>query len=95
MTNTRMEPWPQNPRMGMARSVLVGPSHDMEEGMDLALRCRRCGDVIGTYEPMIVLENGNARETSKAADPKAASEWSEHYHRDCYIADQPAGDVHA
>jgi len=62
--------------------------------MDLALRCQRCGDVIGTYEPMIVLEDGDARETSKVADQKATSEWSEYYHHACYLADRSAGDVH-
>lgn len=61
--------------------------------MDLALRCQRCGDVIGAYEPMIVLEDGDARETSKAADPKAASERGEHYHRDCYLLDESAGGI--
>ncbi len=62
--------------------------------MYLALRCQRCGDVIGTYEPMIVLKNGEAQETSKLADPNAASERSERYHRDCFIAGHGTDDVH-
>lgn len=61
--------------------------------MDLVLRCKRCGDVIGTYEPIVVFENGEVRETSKAAERDAAREWTEPYHRDCYIADQTAGDA--
>jgi hypothetical protein len=51
----------------------------------MALRCERCGDVIGVYEPMIVLDNGRARATSKAAEQDAA--WSiarECYHALCY-----------
>jgi hypothetical protein len=52
--------------------------------MDQALRCQRCGDVIGTYEPMIVLSDGAMHETSRAASPKLAGEGAEHYHRACF-----------
>jgi hypothetical protein len=52
--------------------------------MDQALRCQRCGDVIGTYEPMIVLNDGAMHETSTAANPNLASERGEHYHRACF-----------
>jgi hypothetical protein len=30
--------------------------------MDKTLRCHQCEDVIGVYEPMIVLTDGQARE---------------------------------
>jgi hypothetical protein len=47
--------------------------------------CASCGEVIGVYEPMIVVVDGLARETSQAAE----QEWAEvseavHYHRGCY-----------
>jgi hypothetical protein len=31
--------------------------------------CTRCGEVIGVYEPMVVLEGEVARRTSLAAEP--------------------------
>lgn len=37
----------------------------------MTLRCERCGDVIGVYEPMIVLRDGQPHTTSKAAEQKA------------------------
>ena len=51
----------------------------------MALRCEHCEDVIGVYEPMIVLEGGRARATSKAAEQDSA--WgltSACYHASCY-----------
>ena len=56
--------------------------------MDETLRCRHCGDVIGTYEPMIVLAEGEARRTSRAAERAAErATWApmgECYHNHCY-----------
>ena len=48
------------------------------------LRCEHCGDVIGIYEPLIVLTDREARETSRAADPDLHTSHGEHYHRACY-----------
>ena len=53
--------------------------------MDGTLRCRHCGDVIGVYEPMIVLCNGHARRTSRAAEPDVGEELGEYYHHACYV----------
>jgi hypothetical protein len=36
--------------------------------MNGTLRCQDCEDVIGVYEPMIVLIDGQARSTSRAAE---------------------------
>lgn len=44
--------------------------------------CRFCGDVIGVYEPLIVLREGEARETSRAA--RHGRLCGELYHRACY-----------
>jgi len=53
--------------------------------MEMALRCVHCEDVIGVYEPMIVLDNGQARATSKAAEQEGSRSLAgECYHAACY-----------
>lgn len=49
------------------------------------IRCQHCDDVIGVYEPLIVVASGEVRETSRAADPELDAEAGEHYHRSCYV----------
>lgn len=44
--------------------------------------CQDCGEVIGVYEPSIVLREGEAQETSRAAQDGQLC--GELYHRDCY-----------
>ena len=44
------------------------------------LRCRRCRDVIGVYEPMVVLAEGEARETS-VLDEELQGPLGDCYHR--------------
>jgi hypothetical protein len=49
------------------------------------MRCLHCGEVIGVYEPMVVLVDGQARSTSRAAaeqDEEALA--GERYHHACY-----------
>lgn len=46
--------------------------------------CRHCGDRIGVYEPLVALTDGQARETSRAADPQAAAGAALCYHRECF-----------
>jgi hypothetical protein len=53
--------------------------------MSGTVRCRHCEDVIGVYEPMIVLCDGQVRGTSRAAEPNVGSDASECYHRACYV----------
>jgi hypothetical protein len=57
-----------------------------EASMQGSPRCRRCGDVIGVYEPMVVVAEGRAHVTSRAAERGGppAGDW---YHEDCYTAD--------
>lgn len=49
-------------------------------------RCRRCGDVIGVYEPLMVCAEQRARVTSRAAEPDMKAAGGTHYHRACYAA---------
>jgi hypothetical protein len=50
------------------------------------LRCARCGEIIGIYEPTIVLAGEEIRETARAADDRLPVKGAAHYHRDCYAA---------
>jgi len=47
------------------------------------IRCRQCGDLIGVYEPLILLTDGHPRETSRAAHPNTA-DGAQCFHRQCY-----------
>jgi hypothetical protein len=53
------------------------------------MTCGHCGDVIGTYEPLVLVCGGQARMTSVAAEPRVDGEPGEHFHRSCY-AKSPA-----
>jgi hypothetical protein len=48
------------------------------------LRCDLCSDVIGVYEPLIVLIDGQVVETSRAAYQHAGALGEGCYHRTCY-----------
>jgi hypothetical protein len=41
--------------------------------------------VIGVHEAVVVVRDGEARETSKAAEPALASQPGQRYHRACYL----------
>lgn len=58
---------------------------DPDQKMVKAVRCGHCGIVIGVYEPMVVVRDGDARETSRAAEPLIVQN-VELYHRDCFRA---------
>ena len=47
------------------------------------IRCRQCGDLIGVYEPLILLADGHPQETSRAAHPNPGDA-SQLFHRQCY-----------
>jgi hypothetical protein len=57
---------------------------DRAAAIHLPLRCTRCGDVIGVYEPLVILTDGDGKvhETSLAAQPDL-SPHGEYYHRAC------------
>jgi len=68
-------------RAGCQRSSAVSAS----ELTPHALVCDRCGDIIGIYEPTVVVD-GEPRETSRAAEPDLAARPGERYHRACFAA---------
>jgi hypothetical protein len=47
------------------------------------LRCVRCGDVIGAYEPLVVLRDGRALDSSKTEMVDGIPS-GECYHDACY-----------
>lgn len=49
------------------------------------MTCDHCAEVIGVYEPVVVVDEGEARETSRAAEPGVACEQGQRYHRACYM----------
>ena len=48
------------------------------------LRCERCGDVIGVYEPLVYVSNGCVTETSRAAEPDLSFAGRECCHARCF-----------
>jgi hypothetical protein len=47
--------------------------------------CDYCQEVIGIYEPAVVVRNEDIRETSRAAEPTIGAEPAGLYHRACYL----------
>jgi hypothetical protein len=47
------------------------------------VRCETCGDVIGVYEPIVLLEPPGRRETSLAAEPELRDSALVCHHRAC------------
>ncbi|HLM87334.1 MAG TPA: hypothetical protein VK272_14235 [Solirubrobacteraceae bacterium] len=47
-------------------------------------RCVHCGDVIGAYEPTIVIGDGRPRRTSRAAELEVIWTGADCYHDACY-----------
>jgi hypothetical protein len=47
-------------------------------------RCVTCEDVIGVYEPLVHIDRGLARRTSRAAEPGVTDSSGQCYHLDCY-----------
>lgn len=52
--------------------------------MDQTMRCAHCGDVIGVYEPLVVVRENEVRMTSAAAEPHIAEYPGERFHRACH-----------
>jgi hypothetical protein len=56
------------------------------------LNCSYCSEVIGIYEPMITLSEGDVRETSLAVDPNGGVRANHCYHRACYFLKRDNGE---
>ena len=55
--------------------------------MEFQLRCGRCGDVIGVYEPMLIVEDSEVRETSRLREQALDPGWAaaeDCYHDGCF-----------
>lgn len=52
--------------------------------MNEKLCCAHCGEVIGAYEPLVALLEGQAHGTSKIAETNNGGPVGECYHRACY-----------
>ena len=48
------------------------------------LKCSHCRQMIGVYEPLIMLSDGHPRESSRAAEPDAPGHLGPCYHRNCF-----------
>jgi hypothetical protein len=49
------------------------------------LRCHHCGDLIGVYEPLVMLHDDRVHETSRAAERLLSSiPGAVCFHRACY-----------
>lgn len=88
-----MRPCGYLPTQARRRTATLGTmAGEADHKMVKGVRCGHCDAVIGVYEPMIVVRDGNARETSRAAEPLPLQS-IELYHRDCFRA--RAGDAAA
>lgn len=67
-------------------SVFMAPMR--KKPMTGILRCHHCRDLIGVYEPLIVLIDGQTHETSRTCIQESVGVVEECYHRDCYAGSQ-------
>ena len=60
--------------------------------MDEAIRCEHCGDVIGVYEPMVVVVDGRPVNGSRATID-VEPDGPPRFHGACYAHEHRGGDV--
>lgn len=51
-----------------------------------SFNCAECGELIGVYEPLVIVGADTTRETSRSADRELAPATGCLYHRACYLA---------
>jgi hypothetical protein len=73
------QPRARNARLQVSR---IGVPSGSRGNSMAVFRCHSCGEVIGVYEPLVVLEQDGPRTTSRAAEPDLRTGVA-HYHRDC------------
>ena len=54
--------------------------------MDELMRCGHCGEAIGVYEPLVLVDGRATRLTSRAAEPALSAEGAKRYHVACHGA---------
>ena len=52
--------------------------------MRVEWRCIRCGEVIGLYEPAVIVDHNGVRKTSRGAESKPPGHGEAAYHLGCY-----------
>ena len=57
------------------------------------IHCPHCGDVIGVYEPLIVIVEGEAVQTSRAATQGELTLAGPYYHASCFMRARDATDT--
>ena len=62
---------------------IVGEINGERRGEQLP-RCTVCDDVIGVYEPLVHLDRGLARRTSRVAEPSVTQSGGHCYQLDCF-----------
>ncbi len=60
--------------------------------MNNEVRCDHCGEVIGVYEPLVVIVDGEALHTSRAAAADPLGD-GPRFHGICFTRARNAGDV--
>jgi hypothetical protein len=55
-----------------------------QSSLTAPLRCARCGDVIGVYEPLVLVSGHAIRVTSRAAEPGVGVSDGVGYHASCH-----------
>jgi len=73
--------------MSQPAEAALQPAGDAGEN---ELRCVRCGDVIGVYEPVIALIAGAPVRTSRAAIGAGRLQGTASFHVDCFPDGSPA-----
>jgi hypothetical protein len=68
-----------SPRKGSVASV------------DLPMRCRHCGDIIGAYEPVVVRSDAGVWRTYRAMAHAIAGGSDGAFHASCYAAIESTG----
>src|SRR5579875_3787550 len=81
----------RKPRCNGRTPALRSPQTMSEDASDARrwLFCRHCNDLIGVYEPMVLMTPELNYETSLASDPSLYQTEHRCYHRTCF--DQAAG----
>ncbi len=62
----------------------VGAADCSESTADRPPACEACGAALGVYEPLVVVEGGQARRTSLAAEPRLPGAPGRVFHLACY-----------